>query len=173
MLINQRLTDTKGSGWKKRNKQCEMRLSVNMAGGRGKWYGDLILMHSYWLRWAGVSRAMCPRLEREREEGEEITWYCDLFLVSNLMMNTRLVHHGRLSQWGPVSLWLDSWHMYPPLSKGRVTPMERKGAGVHNWQEENYVAIIVNHRWIWATTPSAFIKLSEKRCGLLMPLREE
>ncbi len=119
------------------------------------------------------ARCVSAAWAREREEGEEITWYRDLFLVPNLMMNTRLVHHGRLSQWGPVSLWLDLWHIYPPLSKGCVTPMERKGAGVHNWQEENYVAIIVNHRWIWATTPSAFIKLSEKRCGLLMPLREE
>lgn len=77
--------------------------------------------------------------ERERERcierkrlkvgaggGEEITWCHDLALVHNLMMNTRPVQHGRLSQWGPISLWLDLWHIYP-LYLRDVTSMEREG----------------------------------------------
>lgn len=157
MLINQRLTDTphKGKQMKKETSGAKCWRETRLCAIRCR-RGEIIRKsHFNALLLAEMSAGRVSAV-REKEE-EEITWCRDLFLVPNLMMNTRMVHHGRLSQWGPISLWLDLWHIYAPLSKGRVTPPEREQAAVHDWQEENYVAIIVNHGWIWGTTSSVFI----------------
>lgn len=192
MLINQWMTDTLHNGrqMKKREKKCwcEMWLSLNAVGGREGGWETLILMLSYWLIWGGFSQGGCPSVERERGigrkrlkvgagGGEEITWCHDLALVHNLMMNTRPVQHGRLSQWGPISLWLDLWHIYPPLSEGchldgegRSLRAEMTGGEFcgHNCQSSLNMSSNPFRFHIGAT-----IKLSSKPWGLLMPLRKE
>lgn len=137
------------------------------------------------------SRCMSKEWERVRERGigrkrlkvgvggrgEEITWCHDLALVHNLMMNTRPVQHGRLSQWGPISLWLDLWHIYPPLSEGchldgegRSLRAEMTGGELcgHNCQSSLNMSSNPFRFHIGAA-----IKLSPKPWGLLMPLRKE